>query len=101
MFHGNIDFSVDTIGAMGQAISVRSDSVSIRFAITGATGLNLWMVQGLVTPGLDVQYLRRERVADTTAIVWVDTRRPSFVRVEVRLPDGTPAAFSNPIWLAK
>ncbi len=101
VFHGTIDFSVDTIGAMGQAISVRSDSVLIRFAITGATGLNLWMVQGLVTPGLDVQYLRRKRVADTAAILWVDTRRSSFVRVEVRLPDGTPAAFSNPIWLAK
>lgn len=101
VFHGTMDFRVDTVGAMGQSISVRTDSVSLRLAITGATGLDLWMVQGLITPGADVQYLRRERLADTAAILRVDTRRPSFVRVEIRRPDGTPGAFSNPVWLAK
>jgi len=101
VFHGTMDFRVDSVGAMGQAITVRTDSVSIRLAITGAAGLDVWVVQGLLTPGLDVQYLRREHLADTAAILWVDTRRPSFVRVEVRRPDGTAAAFSNPVWLAK
>src|SRR2546428_544459 len=63
VFHGTMDFRVDSSGAMGQLIVVRKDSVSIRLAITGATGLDLWMVQGLITPGPDVQYLRRERLA--------------------------------------
>jgi len=101
VFHGTLDFRVDSSGAMGQLIAVRQDSVSIRLAITGATGLDLWMVQGLIMPGPDVQYLRRERLADTAAILWVDARRPSFVRVEIRQSDGTPAAFSNPVWLAR
>ena len=101
VFHGTLDFRVDSSGAMGQLIAVRQDSVSIRLAITGATGLDLLMVQGLIMPGPDVQYLRRERLADTAAILWVDARRPSFVRVEIRQSDGTPAAFSNPVWLVR
>jgi hypothetical protein len=101
VFHGTIDFRVDSVGAMGQSITAGTDSVSIRLAITGATGLDLWVVQGLMTPGPAVRYLRRERLAVATAILWVDTRRPSFVRFEIRRPDGTPAAFSNPVWLVK
>ncbi len=100
-FHGTMDFRVDSVGTMGQSIKARTDSASIRLAITGASGLSLWLVQGLTMPGPDVRYLRRQQVGDTAGIVRVDTRRPSFVRIEIRRPDGTPAAFSNPVWLGK
>jgi len=100
-FTGSIDFSIDSGGVMGEEWRVNRDSALIVPRFSGVAGLDVWLIQVLSRPGTPLPTVRQERLADPNAPFWVSTTAPSFVRFEVRKADGTPAAFSNPVWIER
>lgn len=102
-FAGSIDFRVQGLGVMGQTLHPTSDSVALDLETTGTSALQTWLVQGLITGSTTdpVQYVTRRQLPPGTSTVTVDASRSSFVRFEFLGSDGSPAAYSNPVWLIR
>ena len=72
--------------------------------------LEVYLVQAVIQPGLDVEYLHALTRIERGAELALDTRRSSFVRLEAwrrtgpsadRFPHGEPIAFTNPLVLLR
>ena len=60
----------------------------------------VFLVQGLIQPGSDVEYVHRRTPLERGGEIRIDTSRPSFVRLEAwQAAAGrrTPVAFTNPV----
>jgi hypothetical protein len=81
---------------MGGEVTVVQDEVNLEISLTPVPDGEVRLVQGMIQPGLDVEYVRKGEVVDPGSQVILDTTRSSFVRIEV-WRDQTPIVFSNPI----
>jgi len=64
--------------------------------------VTVYLVQGLIKPGLDIEYLKNRTPLVRGQDTYIDTSQPCFVRLEAyeELGDGTKIAiFTNPIVL--
>ena len=116
-FRGSLDLEVDGT-PMGGTRECPGDSATLRVSLRGAPrGAQARLVQGLLETGEDggsdvadagpaargpagVRYIARGERIDPSRPVRLDTRRASFVRVEI-WRDTRPLAFSNPVLLVK
>jgi hypothetical protein len=109
-FNGTVDLVVDGQHPMGSATVSSDRERAVRVAVQGTpSGGEVRVVQGLVSfrrryePGIIIRREALPPAAFTDGVVDVicDTRRSSFVRVEVADATGRVVAFSNPVWLLR
>jgi hypothetical protein len=102
-FGGALDFTVDGT-PMGGTLECAADTATLRAEVRGAPERSeVRLMQGLIDSAPDhesVDYVARGTLVDASRPIVLDTRRPSFVRLEIWR--GTqPLAFSNPVILLK
>jgi hypothetical protein len=95
LWDGDLDLVVEGTH-MGGDVSVLKGEVNLEVILTPVPDGEVRLVQGIIQPGLDVEYVRNGEVINPGSQVISDTTRSSFVRIEV-WRDQTPIVFSNPI----
>ncbi|MEO8151103.1 MAG: T9SS type A sorting domain-containing protein [Bacteroidia bacterium] len=102
-FGSNIDynsnefyFKIDTAG-MGDRLPAKSSEAFIQTQMTNPpAGVQYLLTQGLLQPGMNVNYLYQDFVYDPASPPCISLVDPCFVRVAV-YHNGLPLLFSNPI----
>lgn len=108
-FHWDGLFTLRVGGAaMGGDTTVDSAELPVEVRFTPwLDTIRLFLVQGVLQPGLDVEYLHDRTELPRGRTVFVETTRPTFVRLEAYRfasddpPEGEPVAFTNPVWLLR
>jgi hypothetical protein len=100
LYQGKLDLSVGELG-MGQAGVVPDDEAGLRVRLRPRPAGRVLLVQGLLKPGIPVDYVRYRTEIDPSQTIPIDTSRPSFVRVEVLSPEGDLLVGSNPVFCLK
>ncbi len=102
LWSGELSIRVDG-GWMGDRIATSKPTAHLHVYLSPIPdGGRVYLVQGRIKPGLEVDYIQARTAIDATRPVTLDTTEPSFVRVEVyRESSGSsePIVFSNPIFL--